>query len=168
MVPLSLSHLACCNQHSTGCATHVLVENILSIIAASVLLYYDRLFLSNPFTCIFGSVSNCGTITWNWNDHDSTAYTGIYNRSNYDLKMAMIKVQLGCGVVMQLTCVTYVAIYIRALIRTRAFANAVVVQAFRAAPMATMAQMTMGTYPPAYPMNFRAYPQQQHAFSVQS
>ena len=79
----------------------------------------------------------------------------------------MIKVQLGCASAMLLTSVLYVTIYIRALIRTRGFANSVTVQPFGAANMATMAQTSMGAYPPAIPINYPAYPQQQHAGGMQ-
>ena len=84
------------NRYSLGCAIHVLVENILSIIAANVLLYFDNLFLNNPFTCLYGSTSNC---TKNY-----SYYSGIYNSVYYTAKLASIEAQTACANQPFVTC----------------------------------------------------------------
>jgi hypothetical protein len=109
---------ACCNRHSFGCATHVLVENILSIIAAAVLLYFDNLFLNNPFICLYGSTYYC--------NQSSSSYSynnGIYNSTNYTVKLACIKAQLACAAVMLATNVIYIIIYIIVAVKTRNESN---------------------------------------------
>jgi hypothetical protein len=108
-----LSLLACCNRHSLGCAVHVLVENILSIIAASVLLYFDNIFLNNPYTCYFGSTL-CNRL-----------YSGdtIYTQTNYTVKLACIKAQLACAAVMLVTNVIYMIIFMVVAVRTKNESN---------------------------------------------
>ena len=106
--------LACCNRGSLACATHVLVENILSIIAASVLLYFNNLFLNNPYTCLFRSTYECSYSYYN--RYSNTSYyssysNGIYDNTSYTVKLACIKAELACGSLMLTSCVAYIIIY---------------------------------------------------------
>ena len=50
----SLPLVACYCPTSSDCTTHAAVENSLSIVAASALLYFNALFLNNLYTCLFG------------------------------------------------------------------------------------------------------------------
>jgi len=120
---------ACCNRHSFGCATHVLVENILSIIAASVLLYFDNLFLNNPYTCLYGSTTDCSQYSSSYSYSNS-----IYNSSNYTVKLACIKAQLACAAVMLVTNVIYIIIFIVVIIKTRNESNRVTMLPHSSAP----------------------------------
>jgi hypothetical protein len=104
------------------CATHVLVENILSIIAALVLLYFDSLFLNNPYICLHGSVSDCNT--YSYNSSYSDIYS-IYSTTGYTVKMACIKAQLACAVVMFVTNVIYIIIFIIVVFKIRNLSNQV-------------------------------------------
>ena len=102
--------LACCNRGSLGCQIHVLVESILSIIAAAVLLYFNNLFLNNPYTCLFGTSSECSLASY------SSTY-GIYSTTGYTVKLACIKAELGCAAVMLTTCVVYILVFIVVTLR---------------------------------------------------
>ena len=100
-----------------GCATHAVVQNILSIIAASVLLYFDSLFLNDPYFCFFSS-SVCNS-TSNYN------YTrfNIYTTTGYQLKVAMLKTQIGLASGMLASCVVFILIYIFVAVKTRNASN---------------------------------------------
>ena len=124
--------LACCNRGSLGCAIHVLVENIISIIAAAVLLYFNNLFLNNPYTCIFGSSYQCSSSYYrsssyynyysNSTSSDSSIF-GIYSTTGYTIKLACIKAELACAAVMLTTCVIYMIIFTVVAIRVRNINN---------------------------------------------
>jgi hypothetical protein len=136
--------LACCNRHSLGCATHVLVENILSIVAAAVLLYFDNLFLNNPYTCLYGSTTNCNQY--------STYYSyssGIYNPTYYTIKLACIKAQLACASVMLATNVIYIIIFIVIAIKTRNQSNDGVVLPYGTTPNYVRPQPVVSQIEPA-------------------
>jgi hypothetical protein len=94
-----------------GCATHVLIENILAIIAASVLISFDGIFISNPYVCLYAVDYGC--------NRASDFNRGIYDSTFYTVKMAVIKAQLACAVVMLATNVIYIAIYIYVTIKSR-------------------------------------------------
>ncbi len=103
-----------------GCATHVLVENILSIIAASVLLYFDNLFLNNPYICLYGSTSDCNQYSSSY----SYSYSySIYNPTYYTVKLACIKAQLACASLMLFTNVIYIIIFIVVAVKTKNESN---------------------------------------------
>ena len=109
-----------------GCATHALVENILSIIAASVLLYFNTMFLNNPYTCLFGSAYDCSVLNYNSNyygSYSTFSNNGIYSTTGYTVKLACIKAQLACAAVMLFTCVVYIIIYIVVAVRLRNIDN---------------------------------------------
>lgn len=110
-----------------NCATHVLVENILSIIAASVLIYFDSLFLQNPCTCLYASTYNCSRSYYN-----SYAY-GIYDSTAYTVKMICIKAQLSCAAIMLVTNIIYIIIFIVVAIKTRKENSQVVIPQYDAA-----------------------------------
>jgi hypothetical protein len=103
--------LACCNRHSIGCATHVLVENILSIIAALVLISFDSIFINNPYICLYASDYNC--------NRSSDLYHSIYDSSFYTVKTTVVKAQLACTAVIFVTNVIYIVIYIYLAIKAR-------------------------------------------------
>ena len=114
----SVGFLACCNRHSCGCATHVLVENILSIVAASVLLYFDTAFLDNPYKCYYGLDKDCSPFKYDYWLEPISSYTGIYNPDKYTLKVTLIKTQLACAAVMLTTNVVYLVIYTVVALKT--------------------------------------------------
>ncbi|CAF2117056.1 unnamed protein product [Rotaria magnacalcarata] len=105
---ISTFTVVCCNRESRGCATHALVENVLSIIASSVLLYYDSQFLRYPNgcfwsfeLCIFSPIS----ITWNFFSDYNIIDLG-------EAKLIAIKAQLACAAVMLSLSVFFLIIYI--------------------------------------------------------
>ena len=102
-----------------GCATHVLVENVLSIIAASVLLYFDTVFLGNPFKCYFSSDTDCYSPTYGLYYYSHGSYRGIFNPDIYTVKIALIKAQLACAAVMLASNVAYLVIYAVVVMKTR-------------------------------------------------
>lgn len=112
--------LACCNRGSLGCAIHVLVENIISLIASAVLLYFNNLFLNNPYTCLFVTTYECSYSYYStyYNSTRSNNY-GIYSTTGYTVKLACIKAELACAAVMLTTCVIYLIIFTVVAIRAR-------------------------------------------------
>jgi hypothetical protein len=145
---------ACCNRHSFDCATHVLVENILSIIAASVLLYFDNLFLNNPYTCLYGSFDNCYQYSSSY-----SYYNGIYDPNNYTVKLACIKAQLACAAVMLVTNVIYIIIFILVAIKTRNESNEIGILPYGTAPYYINTQPVANQMQPLTTVS--AIPQQQ-------
>lgn len=101
--------LACCNQDSLACAIHTLVQNLLSIGAAIVVIYYDNLFINNPYTCILTFTTNCSS---------SSVIDSISSGlTSYSTKQTLNKVQIGCASGMMLTNVIYVIIFVVVTIR---------------------------------------------------
>ena len=92
------------------------MENIFSIVAASVLLYFDTAFLDNPYKCYYASDTNCFEYTSG--SGYSTFYTGIYNSDKYTLKVTLIRTQLTCAAVMLTTNVVYLVIYAIVALKT--------------------------------------------------
>jgi hypothetical protein len=83
-----------------------LVENILSVIASSILLYYDAQFLRNPYTCLWPG-DLCYTV---W----GTGWNTTWNVYDFDLlnaKLIVIKVQLSCAAIMLFLSVLFIVIY---------------------------------------------------------
>lgn len=97
------------------------MENVLSIVAASVLLYFNNLFLNNPYTCLFG-FSDCVSTSYS-SSYGSSYYYSIYNPTNYAVKLACIKAELACAAVMLATNVVYVIIFVVVVVKTRHFSN---------------------------------------------
>ncbi len=131
--------LACCNRYSVGCATHALVENILSIIAASVLLYLDNLFLNNPYKCLYGSILDCSSFSY-----DSVG--SIFSETGYKVKMACIKAQLACAAVMLVTNVVYIVIFVVVAIKTRNTPNQVGLFHYGTVPYPAVPPATIKTF----------------------
>jgi hypothetical protein len=111
ILSLSLFHLACCCPTTLCCTTHAVVENVLSIIAASVLLYFNALFLNDPYKCLF-DFFQCSyeAKTYPYPSYDSTAA--------YPVKMICFKAELACAAVMLVTNVVYVLIFMVVAVKT--------------------------------------------------
>lgn len=110
--------IACCNRHSPGCAIHTLIENILSIIAASVLLYLDNLFLQNPYVCLYDPT--CGS---SYSYSSGTYVSNIFTENNYTIKLTCIRAQLACAAVMLGSNVTYIIIFLVVACKTWNISN---------------------------------------------
>jgi hypothetical protein len=82
-----------------------LIENILSAIASSILLYYDARFLRNPYTCLWPG-NLCSSIYWN------IGWTTFYDSYLLNAKLIAIKVQLSCAAIMLFLSVLFIVIYI--------------------------------------------------------
>ncbi len=100
--------IVCSCRKSSGCATYVLIQHILSIAASSVLLFYDILFLRQPYTCLWPN---------NWCNEDplNLSLFGIALGTSPDidwLKFTLIKIQIACTAVLIATCLIYIVIYI--------------------------------------------------------
>jgi hypothetical protein len=113
--------IVCCNRGSRGCATHALVENILSIIASIVLLYYDAQFLHEPRTC-FWPQTICD-ITNGYSSYGLWWY-GLYGY-HYQNKLIAIKMQLACAAVMLAVSLAYIIIYIYTSLKVQAKSTSV-------------------------------------------
>jgi len=110
----------CCDRRLLYCANYVRVENILSIITALILLYFDNLFLGNPYICLRGSISGCSGSSY------GSSYSDIYDinsSTGYTVKMACIKAQLACAPVILVTNVVYIVIFIIVAIKTISQSN---------------------------------------------
>ena len=105
--------LVSCCRRSRGCATYNLILNILSIAAASVLLFYDVLFLREPHTCLWPD-SFCTNIQLNLNLFGLPVNT---SENINDIKFTLIKIQIACAAVMICACLVYIGIYIYTTIR---------------------------------------------------
>jgi hypothetical protein len=85
---MSITISVCCDRHLLYCATYLPVENILSIITALILLYFDNLFLDNPYICFGGSICSCSGSSY------GSSYSDIYDINSstcYTVKIACIK-----------------------------------------------------------------------------
>jgi hypothetical protein len=87
-----------------------LLENILSAIASSILLYYDVRFIKEPWVCHWpGRI--CSDYDW------SFTWSTWWNKYNIDIrhaKLIAIKVQLSCATIMLALCLLFILIYIYA------------------------------------------------------
>jgi hypothetical protein len=105
--------IVCCCRKSSGCATYTLIQHILSIAASSVLLYYDVLFLREPYTCLWpNNFCNEDPLSLNLFSLALGTSTDIYW-----IKFTLIKIQIACADVMIATCIVYIVIYIYTNIR---------------------------------------------------
>jgi hypothetical protein len=112
-----LLFIGCCNQVSQGCAMYALVENILSVAASSVLLYYDVKFLEEPSMCFWpGKI--CTEADWNI---ISSSWWENYDIDIYNAKLIAIKAQLSCAIIMLVLCLVFILryIYVSFIVRTR-------------------------------------------------
>ncbi|CAF2459912.1 unnamed protein product [Rotaria sp. Silwood2] len=112
---ISTYTVACCNRGSQGCATHALVENILSMIASCVLLYYESQFLLYPSTC-FWPYSICRLSSWDLSWGAFVGYS-IFDIQRY--KLIAIKVQLSCAAIMLALSVLFFLIYLYAILNVK-------------------------------------------------
>ncbi|UJR37276.1 hypothetical protein I4U23_029985 [Adineta vaga] len=112
---ISTFTVVCCNRGSQGCATHALVENILSIIAASILLYFDAQFLRNPSICYWPS-EMCSNSFWSIQLND---FSMNYDINILNAKLLAVKLQLACAAIMLFSCVLFIVIYIYTAYKVR-------------------------------------------------
>lgn len=94
-------------------ASYLLATHIISIIASSVLLYYDVLFIRNSFTCLWPN-DFC-----NEDQLDLHLFSIALSTSTdiHPLKFILIKIQIACCIVMVIICVIYICIYLYTIIR---------------------------------------------------
>lgn len=105
--------IVCCCRKSSGCATYVLIQHILSIAASSVLLFYDILFLRQSNICLWPN-NFCNDEQLTLNLFGLTLGTS----SEIDpIKFTSIKIQIACAAAMIITCIVYIVIYIYTMIR---------------------------------------------------
>ena len=107
--------LVCCNTYSMPCAIHTLVQNVLSIGAASVIIYFDSIFMYYPGTCYFSTSTICNGLA-------SASFTSS-NTSSYLIKIACIKAQLACAATMMFTNVVYIAFFIFVAVKANRRSN---------------------------------------------
>ncbi|CAF3344057.1 unnamed protein product [Rotaria socialis] len=110
---ISTFTVVCCNRESRCCATHALVENVLSIIASSVLLYYDTQFLRYPTAC-FWSFELCifSPISVAWH-----VFSGYNIFDLREAKLIAIRAQLACAAIMLSLSVFFFIIYIYTVLK---------------------------------------------------
>ena len=111
-----LLFVVCCNRKSRGCATHALVENILSVIASIVLIYFDAKFLQNPSTC-YWPYDLCLDDYW---DLNSGIWWNIYDFDGPKAKIIAVKVQLSCAAIMLALCLLFIVVYIYTSLKVKA------------------------------------------------
>ena len=105
--------LACCNRDSLACAIHTLIQNLLSLGAAIVVIYYDTVFIAYPYICLLTFTSNC----YSSGGIDSI----ISGATSYSTKTLLNKVQIGCAAGMLTTNVVYVIIFVVVTVRVSCF-----------------------------------------------
>ncbi len=114
-----LLFVVCCKRGSQGCATHALIEHILSMIASSVLIYFDVQFLRNPLTCLWPKLL-CQidplNITW-------SNFWFYYSSSTQKVKLTAVKIQLACAIIMLVTSVVFICLFIYTCVKIRAKAK---------------------------------------------
>ena len=107
--------LVCCNTYSMPCAIHTLVQNVLSIAAASVIIYFDSIFMYYPGICYFSTSATCSGL--------SSATLTSSSSGSYQIKTTCIKAQLACAATMMFTNVIYIAFFIFVAVKSNRRSN---------------------------------------------
>ncbi len=84
-----------------------MIENILSIIASSILLHYDARFVREPWTCLWPG-KLCYDIDWSFN---WSIWQNNYDFDIQNAKLIAIKAQLACAAIMLVLCMVFLLIY---------------------------------------------------------
>ncbi|CAF0849148.1 unnamed protein product [Rotaria sordida] len=107
---ISQSSSSCCCR-DRGCATYTLATQCISLFFAACVIGFDAYFLIQPSTCFFPS-STCNS---------SGSTRGLfYSTSNFnDIKIPLIKAQLGAACGMFVLCLVFIIIYIVTAIRIK-------------------------------------------------
>lgn len=105
------SLLACCNRQSVGCATYVMITNILTFIFSAVLIDFDRKII-NPS---LSSLSYIYGDTFNTDCTRSSSGQDLINLGN--LMLGLTKGQLAGGVLMLVSALLFIGIYVYVYIR---------------------------------------------------
>ncbi|CAF1460994.1 unnamed protein product [Rotaria sp. Silwood1] len=148
---ISTYTVACCNRGSQGCATHALVENILSIIASCVLLYYDTRFLHYPLGC-FWEYGMCNSSYWSWT---WSAFLGYSVLNIMHFKLIAIKIQLTCAALMLALGVLFFLSYLYVIVKVRQNSNGINPQPVielkpQQGPFQPPPNIILGGQPPSY------------------
>ncbi|CAF1228170.1 unnamed protein product [Rotaria sordida] len=101
-----ISLLACCNRSSVGCATYVMIKNILAFIFSAVLIDFDRRFIN-------GQLSDYTTV-----DDFRNCISSYNSNTNYgNILLSLAKAQLAASVIILVSSLVFIAIYIYVYIR---------------------------------------------------
>lgn len=119
LIKKNVAFLACCNHSSVGCATYVMIKNIVAFIFAAVLIDFDRKFINGQATGLFSGylITNC-RITGG-----STSNSDLWS-----IMLSLAKGQLADAIIILISSLVFVGIYIYVYIRAftdskRAFSN---------------------------------------------
>ncbi len=106
--------LACCNRSSVGCATYVMIKNIIAFIFAAVLIDFDRKFInSQGYLYVAGStITSCLD-----NSYSNSAGSNNGNIDYIGISLSLAKGQLAASVIILVSSLVYVGIYIYVYIR---------------------------------------------------
>jgi len=106
--------LACCNKSSVGCATYVLIKNILAFIFSAVLIDFDRKFIdSQGYLYVTGStITSCLD-----NSNINSAHSDNGNIDYIGISLSLAKGQLAASVIILVSSLVFVGIYIYVYIR---------------------------------------------------
>ncbi|CAF0844262.1 unnamed protein product [Didymodactylos carnosus] len=100
-------------QRHRGCATHALIENVLSLIFACVLVAINAKFIQNPRNKCYFTESICSNTNWITAIYDY-AECGVVDRHGQcgNTRLNIIKGQLAAAVLMLAICLVYIILYI--------------------------------------------------------
>jgi hypothetical protein len=116
--------LACCNKSSVGCATYVLIKNILAFIFSAVLIDFDRKFINSQGYLYATSSATTSTTLCLSNAYNYNTNSGSSNNGNIDflgISVSLAKGQLAASVIILVSCLVFVGIYIYVYIRAKLY-----------------------------------------------
>jgi len=101
--------VCCCRRRS--CATHAVVQNLISFIFASALIGINIAFIQRPNQCFLtGRICNSQF----WGDNISVPFECPFDSNSSDCgktRLALIKAQLACGAILAAACFLYLIVY---------------------------------------------------------
>jgi hypothetical protein len=112
--------LACCNKSSVGCATYVLIKNILAFIFSAVLIDFDRKFInSQGYLYATSSATTSTTLCLSnaYNSNTNYGSSSIGNTNFLGISVNLAQGQLAASVIILVSSLVFVVIYIYVYIR---------------------------------------------------
>lgn len=101
---ISVFSVTCCNRSSVGCATYVMLKNILTLAFSAVLIDFDSKFINGHLTISF--------------EHMIPGCTVSGNADTSDIMKSLARGQLAGSVILLITSITFIGVYIYVYIRS--------------------------------------------------
>jgi hypothetical protein len=150
--------VCCCRRRS--CATHAVIQNLISFIFAGVLIGINIAFLRRPNDC-FLTTGLCNNLSW-MNDVNLPfeCYSNGGSNGCENTRLALIKAQLAAGVVMAVTCFIYLILYTAISSRVSRASQ----RSIPTAPTAVMAPVYQQPLPPPITYQHQPYTIPPHSY----